>query len=244
MVSLIRIVDLESTGFAPPDAAPCEVGWVDVKLADPATGFWSVNPESMHGVLCNPSRPIPPETSAIHHIVDEDVAGKIFWPEALAACAAKDDPLFSPDVFVAHNAKFEKLWFTPEVVGKKPWICTYKCALRLWPDAPAHNNQTLRYWLKPEGLDRAIANVAHRAMPDAYVTAFLLIEMLKVASIEDLISWSQAPALLPKIRFGKHAGKKWSEVPADYLQWVIKQDMDEDVIHTAKIELARRNSGR
>jgi hypothetical protein len=26
-----------------------------------------------------------------------------------------------------------------------PWICTYKCALRVWPDLDGHSNQELRY---------------------------------------------------------------------------------------------------
>lgn len=147
-VNFIRVCDLETTGFTPPDAAPCEVGWLDLVpngrnlLGDPAD--WRVAGESFHGVLCNPSRPIPPETSAVHHIVDEDVVGKIFWPEAIAACAERNIGLYAPAIFAAHNAKFERQWFTDEVTGGKSWICTYKCALRLWPESPTHSNQGLR----------------------------------------------------------------------------------------------------
>jgi exodeoxyribonuclease X len=239
--SLLRVCDIETTGMTAPDAAPCEVGWVDLKLADPSTGLYVIDEDGRQKTLCNPSRPIPPEVSAIHHITDEDVAGAPFWPQALADCAAKDDPLFSPDVFVAHNAKFERQWFTEEVTGGKPWIDTYKCALRLWPEAPAHNNQALRYWLRPQGLNREIASGAHRAMPDAYVTAFLLREMLDKASVEDLIRCSERPALLPKVQFGKHFGKKWSEVDTGYLDWCLTQkDMDEDVKFTVRTELKRR----
>ena len=202
MSRIIRVCDLETTGLTAPDAAPCEVGAADLIEID---GKWVVRPLFAFDMLCNPSRPIPPEVSAIHHIIDDDVAGKPFWPEALAKCAVKDDPLFSPDFFAAHNAKFERQWLSDDVTGGKPWVCTYKCALRMWPEAPAHNNQALRYWLKPEGIDRQIAAVAHRAFPDAYVTAFILREMLAKESIDDLVAWTQAPALLPKIRFGKHA---------------------------------------
>lgn len=234
---IIRVVDLETTGMAAPDAAPCEVAWVDLRAIDNA---WEIDLFSMRSLLCNPSRQIPPEVSAVHHIVDEDVADKMFWTEALAACAAKDDPLFRPSAFAAHNAKFERQWLTRDVVGEAPVICTYKCALRAWPDAPSHSNQSLRYWLKPAGLDREIAAVAHRALPDAYVTAFTLIELLKMLTIEQLVSISSEPALLPKVRFGKHAGKAWGDVPSDYLQWCLRQDMDEDVIFTARHELSRR----
>ena len=32
-----------------------------------------------------------------------------------------------------HNAAFEAQWFTPEILGDVPLICTYKAALRVWP---------------------------------------------------------------------------------------------------------------
>lgn len=235
---LIRIVDLETTGLAPPDAAPCEIGWQDI--AETRGGVWSLDEIGAGEMLCNPSRPIPPELSAIHHIVDEDVAEAVFWPAALARVAQRDSEMFSPAIFAAHSAKFERQWLTDEVTGGKPWICTYKCALRLWPDAPSHSNQALRYWLKPEGLDRAVAALSHRAFPDAYVTAFVLLEQLKLATIGQLLEWSGKPGLLTKVRFGKHEGKRWSEVPSDYLDWCLRQDMDEDVLFTARHQLEQR----
>jgi exodeoxyribonuclease X len=235
---LIRVLDLETTGLTAPDAAPCEIGWQDI--VGPDGGDWALDKLGAGEMLCNPSRPIPPEISAIHHIVDEDVEDAVFWPAALAKVACRDSKLFSPTIFAAHNAKMERQWLTDEVTGGKPWICSYKCALRLWPDAPSHSNQALRYWLKPAGLDRARAALSHRAFPDAYVTAFILLEQLKLVSIGQLLEWSSKPALLTKIRFGKHAGKKWSEVPSDYLDWCLRQDMDEDVLFTARHELEQR----
>lgn len=228
----ITVCDLETTGMAPPEAMPCEIGAVDVI---PRGDGWRVDWESEFNELCDPWIPIPPEASAVHHIVDVDVAGLPGWPEVFRDFAMK-----GPDAFCAHNARFERQWLTEGIIGSAPWICTYKCALRLWPDAPGHSNQVLRYWLNPAGLDRQIASVAHRAFPDAYVTAFLLVEMLKLAPVESLIEWSAAPALLPKIRFGKHAGKKFSEIPTDYLQWMTRQDFDEDVMFSVEHELSQR----
>jgi exodeoxyribonuclease X len=119
-------------------------------------------------------------------------------------------------------------------------ICTYKAAVRLWPQAPKHSNQVLRYWLELE-LDRSIADRAHRAMPDAYVTAHLLRELMTQASIDDLVRWTADPVLLPKVPFGKYRDQPWEAVPSDYLQWVLRQaDMNEDVVHTARQQLAQR----
>jgi exodeoxyribonuclease X len=90
-------------------------------------------------------------------------------------------------------------------------------------------------------MDRSIADLAHRAMPDAYVTAHLLREILKHASLEDRIRWTNEPVLLPKVTFGKYRDQTWSAVPPDYLQWILRQqDMNEDVVHTARHHLANR----
>lgn len=67
------------------------------------------------------------------------------------------------------------------------------------------------------------------------MSAFILRELIDQTSIEEMVRWSSGPALLAKVGFGKHRGKRWSEVPVDYLQWLIKSDMDDrDVRATAK----------
>ena len=67
--------------------------------------------------------------------------------------------------------------------------------------------------------------------------------MLKVATVEQLISWTLEPKLLPKLPFGKHRGLPWAEVPIDYLQWMIGQrDMDPDAVWCARQEMERRRT--
>lgn len=232
---LIRVVDLETTGNEPP-AGVCEIGWCDLTREGDA---WIVGePQSL---LVDPGHPIPPQTSAVHHLVDADVAGcanlvdasrTVFFDEA----RTRADHL----VCVAHNARFESQWLTSEITGEAHWICTYKAALRLFPCAPDHKSGTLRYWLKPTELERDRADPAHRAGPDAYVTAFLLREMLAKTTLDDLVLISAQPALLPRCTFGKHRGTSWKDVPSDYLSWVLRQQMDEDVLFTAQHELRLR----
>jgi exodeoxyribonuclease X len=259
----IRVVDLETTGLSPPEHAPCEVAWVDLQSDDKRDLFGqpvnfqidlpisSKDEPTSTRFLCNPRRPIPPESSAIHHIIDRDVISQSCWQWAIQSCvfySAKepingvfpDDSL--PSLFAAHNAKFERQWLTDDLTEGQPWICTYKCALRLWPEAPGHSNQTLRYWLKPKGLDRQIANLAHRAFPDAYVTAFLLQVMLEMAALDQLIEWSKEPALLPRVNFGQHRGLSWTEVETGFLHWILNRDFDEDIMFTARTELNRRSA--
>jgi exodeoxyribonuclease X len=183
--------------------------------------------------LCDPGRPIPPSASAVHHLRDRDVAGqptpdKIF-PEVMAGA----------DVFCAHKSDFDRQFFGG---GDKPWLCTWKGALRVWPDAPSHSNQALRYWRgfdDDPAFDRSLVALPHRAGCDAYVTAHILRDLLGLASLGDLQRWSSGPALLTKVGFGKHFGKRWSEVDKSYLEWITeKSDIkDRDVRATAKYYL-------
>lgn len=234
MGSIIRVIDLETTGVLPTDKV-CEVAFVDV---DAELGEVT---KYMFDSLVDPQIPIPPETSAIHHIVDKDVAGRLNWEEASKLVFSLDSTK-EVVAFAAHNAKFEKQWCGDKLTGGKPWICTYKCALRLWPDAPIHSNQGLRYWNKTEGIDRQIAMHAHRALPDAYVTAFHVREFLKLAPVEQLIEWSSQPALQKTCHIGKYRGVPWSEVDQGFLAWVADKDFDEDVLFTVRYEMQRRRN--
>lgn len=216
----IRVCDLETTGFEATDHV------VEIAAYDLEYGKVTFVTER----YVKPPVPIPPVTSAIHHIIDEDVTDAKPWAEVYPQFI--DDKL---DAYAAHNSRFEAQWLTPTVLNNKPLIDTYRAALRLWPDAPGHSNGALRYWLKPEGLNRSLAKDAHRAGADAYVTAHLLNVIMKQpkVTLDGLIKCSQRPALLPKVGFGEHFGKKWSEVPIGYLEWMMTKDFDEDEKFTA-----------
>jgi exodeoxyribonuclease X len=223
---MIRIIDLETTGL-PPDADVVEAACVDVLLSekhlDDIPG-WSV--------LVKPTRPISVEARAAHHLSDAEVAGGSPWEEVKRVLSHRKN------IFCAHNADFERAFFNPE--GSR-WIDTYKCALRLWPEAPKHTNQVLRYFL--DGCDPGeLGMPPHRALPDCHVTALILIKALGLANIEQLIAWTAEPPLLPRVPMGKHFGKPWSEVPTDYLEWATRQDFDAGVAHTVRVELKRRKA--
>lgn len=228
MTDNIQVIDIETTGLDPVEHDVVELGWCSVDYGDDAR--WRVGSGGAEFVF--PGREIPPEASAVHHIIDADV----LRAERLVMVAKRLDG----DILAAHDAKFEQGFLNEFTFAR--WICTYKCALRVWPDAPSHSNQTLRYWLNPEGLGRAIPQPAHRAYPDAYVTAFLLRDILNEhLTVEEAIQVSNEPALLKKVHFGKHQGQQWSEVPLGYLHWAFDQDFDEDVAYTVRHEIQRRS---
>lgn len=242
---LIRVIDLETTGFTPPEAEPIEIGWCDVyakgsDLAGEPTG-WEI--DFHDAMLMRPAGPIPPETSAIHHLTAEDFAQGEFsgkWGTAgrHIVWAGENQPLA---YYAAHNAAFERQFITADWTREAVWICTYRCALRVWPDAPGHSNQTLRYW-RNLPVDRKIANQAHRAGPDAYVTAHLLRDMLEQpgVTLAKLIEWSAEPALLAKCQIGRYRGQRWSEIDDEgFLFWLLDRDFSEDVKHTARFHIDR-----
>ncbi|RXT56299.1 DNA polymerase III subunit epsilon [Bosea sp. Tri-44] len=227
----VRVIDLETAGHGKQDV--CEVGWQDV-VAGP-DGQWHVAQER-GSYLVNPGRPISPDTMAIHHIRDEDVADAPFWKE-VAPLALR--PQGGANVLAAHRAAFEQRYCTPNLTGGARWICTWKCALRLWPQLPRFSNQMLRYQRKPEGLIHELGLPAHRAMPDAYVTAHHLRDMLNEASLEQLLAWSLEPGLLPRVPDGPHRGKGWVQLNGDALQ-ELASARDADVRFSARMELERR----
>lgn len=227
----IRVIDLETTGIDPKDHRIIEIAAVD--LLDSG----EIRLAGTH--LVNPGRDIPPEASAVHHLIAADLSSSPLIGEVWSSYFGSDHPT----TLAAHNCDFER-GYVPAPQGGH-WICTYKAALRAWPDAPGHSNQVLRYWRGldgHEGFDRSYASLSHRAGPDAYVTAWILRELLKSATLADLIAWTSEPKVYPRISFGKHRGSAWADVPADYLQWLRdgQHQMETDWRHGAKLELARR----
>lgn len=227
----IRCVDFETTGTGGADAV-VEVGWCDVVSVETgdALAWFTEAPES---VLVNPGRPIPPEASAVHHIVDEDVADAVSIEVAFRRLNAPE-----VDIFAAHSVEFERRWFSG---AGKPWICTLKAARRVWTDAPSHAAQVLRYALRlpvPRGIE------PHRAKGDAMVSALLVAEMLNLGhTVPELIAWVREPALLATLHFGKYVGKRYSDVPSDYLDFLVTKarDIEPDVLFTARHHLRLRH---
>jgi exodeoxyribonuclease X len=224
---IIRCIDFETTGIPTEEDkhAIVEIGWCDLDV-DGTTDRTHIG--GFDWALCDPGRPIPPEAMAVHHITDEMVKGATGGVHLLG----------EPAYFAAHRADYERSFFETTI----PFICTYKVALRVWPDLPAHGLQFLRYALAlpVEGE----LPMPHRAGPDAYLCALLLEKIIDTANtvtLEDMVRWSSGPALLPRVNFGKHKGAKWEDVPIDYLEWVAnKSDLDRDVKANARHHLKAR----
>ena len=230
---LFRVIDIETTGLSPP-AEILEIGRVDIIIDDDEVVI-----ERPKSRLYRPLNGIPPETMAVHHITEDDfnVDTPVCTDERLELAVWGGA---TPNALIAHNFEFERLFISARITKALPWICTYKVALRAWPDAPRHTNQVLRYWRRLT-LDRAFAMPPHRAGPDAWVTAHLFMELKKTVAVDDMILWTAQPTQYATVPFGKYRGRSWREVPFDYLDWIIRQgEMDEGIISSARAELQKR----
>lgn len=228
---LVRVLDFEATGLHE-GARVVEVGHVD---------FNPVTAEIGDGVsyLCRVES-MPPDTRAVHHIRAEETRGFppydrwVLYEEAVRAGVV---------ALAAHSADFEARF----ILGSIPLVCTYKAALRVWPEAPAHGVFALLYWLEDQGLvfyDRARAYPPHRALPDAYATA-VLIKAIYYAGFtgRDLVKWTMEPKVLPRVPIGNWRGRRWDEPDYGFLRWIVGKegtDMDPDIIWNARREMERR----
>jgi len=226
MTMLLRVVDFETTG--PEGSEVIEVGLVD--LEGSGRDWFVRDPRT---ILFKPARAVPPSARAVHHISEKDLAAAV--PTSVPAVEAFIRANGTADVYVAHHAEFERSFLGE--LASAPWSCTAKAARRAWPQAPGFSNQVLRYWLELE-LDPDLGLPAHRAGPDAYVTAHILLQLLQTETISDLVAWTTQPDV---VRFGRHRGKAWTELPSDYLRWIVEEsDMDASRLRLARAELAAR----
>jgi exodeoxyribonuclease X len=124
--TIIRVVDLETTGLDLDDEV-VEIGAVDLDIC---TG----DIRDVASQIIRPGKSIPPQASAIHHLTDADVANAPSWSAAWPQVFTADQNVIA---LAAHNASFDSKWISSDLLAGKPFICTHKASLRLWPDAPS-----------------------------------------------------------------------------------------------------------
>jgi exodeoxyribonuclease X len=229
---ILRTFDVETAGYIPPQPGDLiEIGWCDAVWN--GDHFLVMPPSS---ILVKPDRPVTHEGMSVHHITEDDLAHAMTREAAMAYVQNLPQAV----AYAAHHAVFE-LGVLPELAGEK-WVCTHKCGAKLFPDAEKHTNQFLRYHLEVP-LDRHMAQPPHRAAPDSYVTAHLLLRFLQETDLRTLLQISSQPLVMPRINHGDYRGKRWSdpEVPSSFLTWTLgKQGFSAEVHQACQRELDRR----
>ncbi len=113
------IVDTETTGTNPDKDAIIELGMILFEY-DPQTGSAYRILESFDQ-LEDPGFPVPPESTAVHGITDEMVAGKRIDDASVAQF------LEGVSLVIAHNSKFDRVFLEKRlpIFESLPWGCSF-----------------------------------------------------------------------------------------------------------------------
>lgn len=248
----VIVIDTETTGPDPEDARAVEVAGVDLD------GNWMQS-------LVRPGAPISWGAMATHLITQEEADAAPALGEVWSTDPYRGLSLSHARTLVAHNADFDSRVLSGVVGLGVSWICTYRCAMTLMPDAESHRNIALCLEAGLDIMDAPRvpgddkANMPHRALFDAWATRKLLLYLMSVVREEmttvsghdviepsdrdvlaELMHITREPMLLRKVWFGKHRDELWKDLPRSYLRWVLTQDFDRDVRHTARYWLDHR----
>lgn len=163
------VVDLETTGLRPGQAAICEIGAVRIRGLEPAGTFQT---------FANPRAPLPATIAALTGIRDADLRAAPPSDVALRRFLA-----FAGDcVLVAHNARFDLSFLDREVERANgtriaaPVIDTVTLARALLGGRVARTSlSALAHFFGTS------VQPCHRALPDAQATAEILVALIGLA---------------------------------------------------------------
>lgn len=118
-VRLGLFVDVETTGLDHRQDEIIELAMIPFRYGETGTLFEVLEP--FHAYR-QPSRPIPPDITALTGIDDDVVAGKMIDPDVVGAFAAP------AALVVAHNAAFDRRFLErlSPAFSTKPWACSMR----------------------------------------------------------------------------------------------------------------------
>ncbi|WP_374529054.1 putative quorum-sensing-regulated virulence factor [Acinetobacter sp.] len=198
---------------------PIEIAYAPI---DVQNGKLTLDKSKLFDQLYSVDEPISFAAMAVHHILESDLLNKPHYSSFT----------LPPDTqyIIGHNIDYdiraiEKCGVNTSSIKA---ICTLALARRVWPDAEAHNISALIYMIsKGSEKAREMIKKAHRADMDIILTANILmhiVHQLNINSMEELYAASEDARIPRSINFGKHRGTNIVDLPADYIQWLLRQD--------------------
>lgn len=198
---------------------PIEIAYAPI---DVQNGKLTLDKSKLFDQLYSVDEPISFAAMAVHHILESDLLNKPHYSSFT----------LPPDTqyIIGHNIDYdiraiEKCGVNTSSIKA---ICTLALARRVWPDAEAHNISALIYMIsKGSEKAREMIKKAHRADMDIILTANILmhiVHQLNINSMEELYAASEDARIPRSINFGKHRGTNIVDLPADYKQWLLRQD--------------------
>lgn len=198
---------------------PIEIAYAPIQIHD---GKLTLDKSQIFDQLYRVDEPISYAAMAVHHILESELVDQ---PHYTSFSLPQDTTYI-----IGHNIDYDirALEKCGVDTSKIKAICTLALARLVWPDAEAHNISALIYMItKGSAKARDMIKKAHRADMDIILTANILmheIHHLKIQTIEELYTASEDARIPRTINFGKHRGTAITDLPADYMQWLLRQD--------------------
>jgi len=191
--------------------------------------------------LINPDCEIPSTSQEIHKISQEMVADKPKIKEVLPDLLKMIDG----HILVGHGIGFDIALIAAEAkrnqipcnIHQLRFIDTLRLA-RLYGESPVNSLEQLRkhFNIQPEG--------AHRAMSDVIVNIEVFKYLTKnYQTTEQVFKALEKPIKLKAMPLGKHKGRRFEEIPIEYLLWAERKDFDQDLLFSIRSELRNRKRG-
>ncbi len=225
-------IDCESTGLDPEKDRVIEIAASRFTFDQILQSFES---------LIDPECDIPQVSQEIHKISIDMLQGKPKIAEVLPSLLK----MIEGHVIVGHGIGFDialiaaeaKRHQIPTQIEKQKFIDTLRMA-RLYGESPINSLERLRqhFNIEPEG--------AHRAMSDVIVNIEVFKYLAKsYKTTEELLETLKKPIKLKAMPLGKHKGRKFDEIPLEYLLWAERKDFDQDLLFSIRSELRNRKKG-
>ena len=220
--------DCETTGLDPENDRIIEIAAICFTFEKTLNTFET---------LIDPNCPIPLSSQEIHNISQNMVQGKPKIAEILPSFLS----FIGRNILMGHSIHFDISLIKNEAKRANipcPLTNTYIDTLRLarlYGDSPQNSLEKLRQHFNVE------EQGAHRAMNDVIVNIEVFKHLSKkFQTTENLLKRLEKPILLKNMPLGKHKGRKFNEIPAEYLQWAANRDFDDDLLFSIRSELKNR----
>ena len=198
---------------------PIEIAYAPIEIHDAKI---TLDKSQLFDQLYQADEPISYAAMAVHHILETDLADQPHYTTFKLPAETQ--------YIIGHNIDYDIRAIQKCGVDTSSIkaICTLALARKVWPDAEAHNISALIYMItKGSEKAREMIRKAHRADMDIILTANILMHIvhhLKINSIEELYEASEDARIPRIVNFGKHKGTLITDLPSDYIQWLLRQD--------------------
>lgn len=190
--------------------------------------------------LVDPCSDIPKESQKIHNISQEMVQGKPKIEDLLPSILK----FIGNHPIIGHGISFDI-----SLIQKEAQIANIPCSLdknisidtlrlaRLYGKCPINS---LKHLARHFGIH---SNRAHRALDDVKTNIEVFKKLIQpFSSIKGILQRLKNPIIMRTMPLGRYKGKKFSDIPLDYLVWASNKNFDQDLLFSIKSEIKKRKN--